>query len=106
MPQEDPNAELSRAEYWEKRYSDNAPSYDWLRSFDTVKPFLTKHLPAPETNPRILHAGNGNSVSLTSGGVVRDTFLLAQKVLRGEDQRIKRRIEEKLGLHDGNIGLV
>ncbi|KAJ9629368.1 hypothetical protein H2203_001741 [Taxawa tesnikishii (nom. ined.)] len=61
MPSEDPNAELSRAEYWDKRYSDNAPSYDWLRNFDTVKPFLTKHLPPASSAPKIVHMGNGNS---------------------------------------------
>lgn len=58
--------ELAHPEYWDKRYSaDDADAkvYDWLRRFDTIKPFLTKHLPAPDASPRILHLGSGNSVS-------------------------------------------
>lgn len=62
---EDPNAELSRAEYWDKRYGSSEPTaatYDWLRNFNTIKPFLTKYLPHASTNPEIVHMGNGNSV--------------------------------------------
>lgn len=77
MP-EDPNAELSRQSYWDKRYDTTsnqengsaaaAENFDWLRDFETIKVFLVKYLPGPgkagkETEPRILHAGNGNSVS-------------------------------------------
>ncbi|KAK8203596.1 hypothetical protein M8818_005246 [Zalaria obscura] len=61
---EDPNAELSRAEYWDKRYGSSEPTaatYDWLRNFNTIKPFLTKYLPHASTNPEIVHMGNGNS---------------------------------------------
>lgn len=79
MP-EDPNAELSRQSYWDKRYDtsatdsanskddgedgsgNRAESYDWLRNFSTVRPFLSKYLPPADTEPRILHCGNGNSV--------------------------------------------
>jgi hypothetical protein len=65
---EDPNAELSRAEYWNARYGkdeeDGKASYDWLRTFDTIKTFLTKHLPPAEQNAKIIHMGNGNSVCL------------------------------------------
>lgn len=59
--------ELAHPEYWDKRYSaddDDAKVYDWLRRFDTIKPFLTKYLPPPRAGPRILHLGSGNSVSL------------------------------------------
>lgn len=63
---EDPNAELSRQEYWDERYGKDAEkgekSYDWLRNFDTIKPFLTKHLPPASEDSSILHMGNGNSV--------------------------------------------
>lgn len=71
MPREDPNAELSRQSYWDKRYDvstaeekdkDRAESYDWLKDFGFVRGFLIKYLPGPETEPRILHLGNGNSV--------------------------------------------
>jgi len=66
MP-EDPNAELSRQSYWDERYTQDAakgePSYDWLRNFETTKPFLLKHLPPSSDDPKILHMGNGNSVS-------------------------------------------
>ncbi|KAK5111351.1 hypothetical protein LTR62_005191 [Meristemomyces frigidus] len=57
--------ELAHPEYWDKRYSgddDDAKVYDWLRRFHTIKPFLLKHLPAPESNnAKILHLGSGNS---------------------------------------------
>jgi len=60
--------ELAHPEYWDKRYSaddDDAKVYDWLRRFDTIRPFLTKYLPPPSDNgPKILHLGSGNSVSL------------------------------------------
>lgn len=58
--------ELAHPEYWDKRYSADdadAQHYDWLRRFESLKPFLLTHLPSPETNPTILHLGNGNSVS-------------------------------------------
>ncbi|KAK3666386.1 hypothetical protein LTR22_002690 [Elasticomyces elasticus] len=56
--------ELAHPEYWDKRYAandDDAKRYDWLRNFETLKPFLLTHLPTPETNPKILHLGSGNS---------------------------------------------
>ncbi|KAK5747161.1 hypothetical protein LTR17_000295 [Elasticomyces elasticus] len=56
--------ELAHPEYWDKRYAandDDAKRYDWLRNFETLKPFLLAHLPGPETKPRILHLGSGNS---------------------------------------------
>ena len=66
MP-EDPNAELSRQDYWDNRYGQSSAqgesSYDWLRNFEIVRPFLERHLPAPQNGvPKILHLGNGNSV--------------------------------------------
>ena len=63
---EDPNAGLSRQEYWDERYSSKESDeahYDWLRKFETVKPFLTKHLPPVTDEAKILHLGNGNSVN-------------------------------------------
>lgn len=59
--------ELTHAEYWDKRYTDKAesePNYDWLRSFETIKPFFQKHLPKPEEAQQlsILQLGCGNSV--------------------------------------------
>ncbi|KAK3679721.1 hypothetical protein LTR78_000097 [Recurvomyces mirabilis] len=57
--------ELAHPQYWDKRYGDtdsgDAKTYDWLRHFDTIKPFLLKHLPPPDTDPKILHLGSGNS---------------------------------------------
>ena len=60
--------ELAHAEYWNQRYSSSSDSsYEWFKSFETLKPFLCKHLPDPfagldAINPRILHLGCGNSV--------------------------------------------
>ncbi|KAK5728657.1 hypothetical protein LTR15_001794 [Elasticomyces elasticus] len=56
--------ELAHPEYWDKRYAandDDAKRYDWLRNFETLKPFLLARLPSPETDPKILHLGSGNS---------------------------------------------
>ncbi|KAE9976323.1 hypothetical protein EG328_002664 [Venturia inaequalis] len=59
-------AELAHPEYWNTRYTNTEEEkYDWLRNFDTIKPFLEKHLPDASTNPRILQLGCGNS-TLTS----------------------------------------
>jgi len=58
--------ELAHPAYWDKRYSaddEDARVYDWLRRFDTIKPFLTERLPPPEDGAKILHLGSGNSVS-------------------------------------------
>jgi hypothetical protein len=65
-----PHAPPSTPEYWDARYTadtGDATVYDWLRPFDSLQPFFTKHLPSPEPNPArpgpsILHLGNGNSV--------------------------------------------
>lgn len=59
--------ELAHPEYWDARYSKDdadAKVYDWLRHFDALEPFLTKHLPPVASEPEILHLGSGNSVSL------------------------------------------
>lgn len=60
--------ELSKVEYWEKRYAteDAEPeSYEWFKKYANLKPFLTKHMPSPDAQPRILHLGCGTS-TLTS----------------------------------------
>ena len=61
----DGGKEFSTSKYWDERYGrddDDAKQYEWLRRFDSLQPFLSKHLPSPESNPSILHLGNGNSV--------------------------------------------
>ncbi|KAK3640547.1 hypothetical protein LTR56_011886 [Elasticomyces elasticus] len=61
--------ELAHPEYWDKRYAandDDAKRYDWLRNFETLKPFLLTHLPTPETNPKILHLGNQTAVDFSA----------------------------------------
>lgn len=62
--------ELSKAEYWEQRYKteesleDGKPDeYEWFKTYTSLKPFLTKHMTEPQSNPRILHLGCGTSVS-------------------------------------------
>ncbi|RYP20751.1 hypothetical protein DL767_009398 [Monosporascus sp. MG133] len=59
--------QLSRPEYWDEKYTDaaeDAQLHEWFRTFDELKPFLDKNLfqiRRPETNPRILHLGSGDS---------------------------------------------
>lgn len=59
-------AALSTSEYWDKRYESSG--HEWFRSYDSLVPFFKKHLfdtLSPETNPRILHLGSGDSVRPT-----------------------------------------
>jgi hypothetical protein len=60
--------ELSRPDYWDKRYveGEDSETYDWLRRFDAIEPFFQKHLPPASSNPRILQLGCGNSVNIFS----------------------------------------
>lgn len=60
---------LAHSEYWDERYAEVGPDeqvHEWFRSFNDLKPFLDRHLfqvREPETCPRILHLGSGDSVS-------------------------------------------
>jgi SAM-dependent methyltransferase len=82
---------LSHAKFWDERYAaekeaaakkdttnpDDVPessentlseglgTFEWFRSFSDLQPFFSAHLRPPDTTPRILHLGCGNS-SLTS----------------------------------------
>jgi len=61
--------ELAFPSFWDARYRDHngdEPSHEWFKSFDSLQPFFNKHLlesKGPDTNPRILHLGSGDSVS-------------------------------------------
>lgn len=77
MVRDEALVELTYPEYWDNRYTqeqkivrdDTQPildSYEWFRDFETLRPFLTKHLPVPSTGCHILHLGCGNSVILTA----------------------------------------
>lgn len=60
---------LAHSEYWDERYAEVGPDeqvHEWFRSFNDLMPFLDRHLfqaREPETCPRILHLGSGDSVS-------------------------------------------
>lgn len=60
---------LAHAEYWNERYAEvgeEEQAHEWFRSFDDLEPFLAQRLfqvRGPETAPRILHLGSGDSVS-------------------------------------------
>lgn len=60
---------LAHIEYWDDRYAEEGSDkqvYEWFRSFNDIEPFFNRHLfqiRGPETAPRILHLGSGNSVS-------------------------------------------
>jgi hypothetical protein len=62
---------LGRKEFWDERYAkvdEDKQTHEWFRAFNALEPFFTKHLFAPrkaETQPRILHLGSGDSVSIS-----------------------------------------
>jgi EEF1A lysine methyltransferase 4 len=59
---------LANAEYWDGRYAkvgSDGQVHEWFRSFGDLEPFFARHLfqsRGPETAPRILHLGSGDSV--------------------------------------------
>ncbi|KAI6083044.1 S-adenosyl-L-methionine-dependent methyltransferase [Hypoxylon rubiginosum] len=58
---------LAHADYWDERYSGVGPDqrvHEWFRSFGDLEGFFDRNLfqkRAPETSPRILHLGSGDS---------------------------------------------
>jgi len=67
--------ELAFAQYWDERYAkpDAEESFEWFKSYENLRGFLGKWLPEVERTkeeegeqPKILHLGCGNSVSLGS----------------------------------------
>ncbi len=68
--------ELAHSEYWDQRYalakretedgSTTITSFEWFRTFENLRPFFERHLPAASSGCYILHLGCGNSVSLAS----------------------------------------
>ena len=59
---------LAFPEYWDERYAEvgsDEQVHEWFRSFGDLEPFLDRHLfqvRGPETSPKILHLGSGDSV--------------------------------------------
>ena len=59
---------LAYSEYWNERYAEvgsDGQVHEWFRSFTDLEPFFTRHLfqiRGPETLPKILHLGSGDSV--------------------------------------------
>lgn len=62
--------ELSRVGYWDERYqnafnatdAENGTSeFEWFRTFEQIRSFLSKHLPEPRLQPRLPHLDCGNS---------------------------------------------
>jgi hypothetical protein len=69
MPKTDEGAALGHASFWDERYSkagdSTEPTHEWFRDFASLEPWFEKHLFAtrkPETRPRIIHFGSGDSV--------------------------------------------
>ncbi|KAF2642945.1 hypothetical protein P280DRAFT_394856 [Massarina eburnea CBS 473.64] len=60
-------AALGHAEFWDERYSkanDEKPTHEWFRDFQSLEAFFEKHLLGPrkpESSPKILHLGSGDS---------------------------------------------
>jgi hypothetical protein len=56
------------ASFWNERYAkteDDKPTHEWFRDFEELQPFFAKHLletRKPESKPKILHLGSGDSV--------------------------------------------
>lgn len=77
MVKDEDLVELSKVEFWDARYTseqqaerdgtqpgpDSSSSHEWFRTFETLRPFFTKYLPAPPSACHILHLGCGSSVS-------------------------------------------
>jgi hypothetical protein len=67
----DMEEDLSHASFWDQRYANSggdAPTHEWFKSFESLKPFFYNHLierRRSDYNPRILHLGCGDSVSIT-----------------------------------------
>jgi len=63
--------QLAFADYWDSRYAGDAEAsahidteeYEWLKTFEQLRPFLEKRLPRFFECPRILQLGCGTSVS-------------------------------------------
>ncbi|KZL66493.1 methyltransferase type 11 [Colletotrichum tofieldiae] len=59
---------LATPEFWNERYtrSDGAnPTHEWFRTFAALEPYFQRHLfsrRSPESAPRIMHLGSGDSV--------------------------------------------
>ncbi|PNS14796.1 Queuine tRNA-ribosyltransferase-like protein [Sphaceloma murrayae] len=82
MTYEEEQEALATPEYWNGRYSQadgEKPTHEWFKTYDALKPFLTRHLfepRRPEDNPSILHLGSGDSTipsDLASRGYKRQT---------------------------------
>jgi hypothetical protein len=80
--------ELSSASFWDARYAaadsaNDQPTHEWLHNFDSLKPWLSKHLfsryPA-EVNPVILHLGCGDSVWAHVSIILMSCHILAARV--------------------------
>lgn len=67
---QDEQKELRLAEYWDARYAGTDAKqegeHEWFRTFDDLRPFLLRSLPAAEDSVSIVHLGCGTSVSAQS----------------------------------------
>ncbi|CAK4014371.1 EEF1A lysine methyltransferase 4 [Lecanosticta acicola] len=55
---------LSTPEFWNERYdtrTDDNPTHEWFRSYESLSSFFQTHLPSAASNPKILHLGSGDS---------------------------------------------
>jgi hypothetical protein len=68
---DDENERLAHADYWDERYAQTGGDgqvHEWFRSFNDLSEFFARHLlqtRGPETAPRILHLGSGDSVCIS-----------------------------------------
>lgn len=77
---DDENRALAYEDFWNKRYATSDgehPTHEWFRSYDDLLPFLEQQLFEPfkpTDNPKILHLGAGDSVSMKE--LSNDFFLM------------------------------
>lgn len=66
------NERLAHPSFWDQRYAQaegDRPTHEWFRNFAELEAFLDRRLfqtRSPNTNPRILHLGSGDSVCFPS----------------------------------------
>ncbi|PNY23945.1 Uncharacterized protein TCAP_06115 [Tolypocladium capitatum] len=67
MSPEEELKRLAHPDYWDERYAGSEsekPTHEWFRTYTDLLPFLEPKLfqwRGPETDPRILHLGSGDS---------------------------------------------
>jgi len=87
MPATESEQELAFPSYWDARcqdYDGDEPSHEWYESFEGLKQVFRKYVltpKSPDTNPRMIHLGSGDSVGASHAifETVRLTVMLFER---------------------------